>query len=160
MMREYAAGYGGLFNGLRPTNRAPVNSDALVRSQGGFADIDGFKTLPTLGSIPDFEALGEAFPYPQLFVLRDTILVCGATRIWEYDGTSLSLMISALSEGMLWTIADFQEYILLNNGVVVVERRSTDRIYSIVNDPEIPAGYAFTNHKGQLIVAAPLAWEE
>lgn len=138
-----------LKRGLRPSRRTPRNMGYLVKAQGAVGR-DG-----VLQSIEDLEFLdtslvGEDFPYPQIFVFTNMIIVCGATRIYELVSGSLVLKYTATRIGSTWTAVDFFDYVYMSNGVDAVIRDSASKTYSISYTQ--PYCTAMCNYNGQVVV--------
>jgi len=153
MPREFSVTISGaqLARGLRPSKRVSRNSRYLVECQtavgrdGVLQVIDGLTRVNTTG-------ITDAFPYPQLFVLTNLIIVCSQTKIYELVSGSLVEKLT-VSPGSTWTLTDFHDYVYLSNGRVAVIRDATSKTYSTVTT--LPTASAICNFGGQVIVGAP-----
>jgi len=154
-MREYQVQLKAFNNGLRQTDRPPVNSEVLSSSVGGYPDIDGYKSLDNISNLAILGDVSATFPFPQVLRLRSCVLVCVANAIYEIEGSTLVLRLGSLTSGTIWTVADFGDYILMTNGKVVVKRDGASKIFSTITDAYNPVGRSICAHKGQLIVTAP-----
>lgn len=100
----------------------------------------------------DTSVITDAFPYPQIFVLINHIIVCSNNKIYEYYNGSLSLKITT-EEGSTWKLVDFIDYLYLSNGKVAVIRTATSGAYSISSD--LPIAGAMCNYNGQVLIGSP-----
>jgi hypothetical protein len=137
--------------GLSPNNNKR-NNPFLVESKGAFPYEDTLQAIEQLTQI-DTSNLTCSFPYPQLIITSNVILVCTATEIYELSSNSLVLKIGDLTAGLTWSVVDSKEYLYLTNGYVAVERDPFTKEYAISDD--VPVGSALCNYNGQIIVAYP-----
>lgn len=147
----------GLARGLRKTDKNPRNQQALVLSTGMVPEDGALSSVPELNEI-DVSTVSPVphFPYPQVFVLKQLTIVCMATAIYERTpGGDLTLLISGLTEGIPWTVADFHNFIVLANGKQFVFRNGDDLQWTTTNRYALPVGTSVLNFKGQLIITAP-----
>ena len=141
-----------LARGLRPSKRASRNSQYLTECSGAVGRdgvlqiIDALTRLAT-GTIID------AFPFPQIFVFTNIIIVCGSTKIYEWVGGALVLELTASVVGSTWSAVDFHDYVYMSNGRVVVVRSAEDKTYSEVTT--LPTAMSICNFQGQVMVGAP-----
>jgi hypothetical protein len=143
-----------LSRGLRPSKRMPRDSKFLIKCVGAV----GLDTV--LQAIDDLEndridtsLLGASFPYPQIFIFVNYILVCTATDIYEWDGISLTKVLGPVSSGELWSAVDLHNFIYMSNGTVAVLRDSETGTYSTTSDQ--PKARAMCNFNGQIILGSP-----
>src|SRR4030042_570553 len=91
-----------LSKGLRPTKRAPRNSKFLIECEGAVG-LDGvLSVLSQLEGdrVTDALLAGTSFPYPQLFIFTNVIIVATCAQVYELVGASLVLGIDVTgSEG-------------------------------------------------------------
>jgi len=140
-----------LARGMRPSKRSPRNAKYLVKCVGAVGldnvlqVIDGLETdrVDTIANILD------AFPYPQVFVFTNVILVCGRQDIYEYDGT-LTHVLGPVTAGQLWSAVDFFDFIYMSNGVVAVLRDPQSKVYATTTDQ--PIANAICNFNGQVVI--------
>lgn len=137
--------------GLRPSKRSARNKDFLTECYGAVGLDDVLQVLDNLQSSDiDTSALaGVAFPYPQLFVLSNVILVCTSTKIYEYASASLILKYTAAA-GDPWEVVDFHSYLYLSNRVAAVVKNSMTGVYAAST---LYLTRAMCNFNGQVIVA-------
>jgi len=149
-------GPGELSRGLRPSRRMPRNSKFLVECNGSVG-IDG--VLCSLDEIRRIStsAITDGFPYPQIFVFTNVVIICGETKIYEWVSDALVEKLT-VSAGSTWNAVDFHDYIYLSNGQVAVERDALDKTYSTTTD--LPTCMAACNYNGQVIIGAPDAGNE
>lgn len=139
-----------LSKGLRRSKRDPRNSGFLTTCQGALGRDGVLQILDELTRLD--AAIDEGFPFPQLFVFTNVIIICGQTKIYEWDGSSLSLKLTVTS-GFVWKAVDFFDYVYLSNGQVAVVRDSGSKTYSETTD--LPTARAVCNFNGQVLVGAP-----
>lgn len=116
--------------GLAPNNNKR-NKPMLTQSIGALPYNKQLQAIETFTRIDTSSLSGVTFPYPQLFITSEFVIVCTEDSIYEYDG-SLTLKYGPVTIGSLWSLVDFKTYILLTNGAVTIRRSSTDGIYSPV----------------------------
>lgn len=141
-----------LSRGLRPSSRVPRNSEYLTESLGAVG-MDG--SLQVLDSISrmDTSAITDGFPFPQLFVFSNMIIVCGLDKIYEWNGSSLVLKYTATTLAGAWSAVDFFDYVYLTNGKEAVVRDAGSKAYSL--STTLPTGTTLCNYNGQVLVGAP-----
>ena len=137
-----------LQRGLRPVAEIPRNSNFLVTCDGAIGyhgSLQGIKDLVRMATT----AITDGWPYPQIFVLPNVIVVCGQTKIYEWVSGALSAAKITVTAGNPWSLAEFYDQLLLTNGVVTVERRPNDKVYALRTD--LVTGEALCNYGGQII---------
>ena len=95
----------------------------------------------------------DTFPFPQLFVFTNLIIVCGRLKIYELTSGSLSLKYTATTGGSTWTAVDFYNYVYLSNGREAVTRNPDTGVYSLSST--LPKAMSICNFNGQVIIGAP-----
>lgn len=154
-MREYTHTFKkGTALGLRRESSNPRNTEALVQADGLFPEEGVLRAIDPLSIITGVDALGESFPYPQIHVGQAHTLIMGETKIWEYDG-SFNLVISGLTPGTIWTVADFYDYIILTNGSQIIKRDAVTQEWSVLEDDYVPECSCVAAVNSQLIVGSP-----
>lgn len=139
-----------LSKGLRRSKRDPRNSGFMVTCSGAVGR-DG--VLQVLDELIRLDAdIDEGFPFPQLFVFTNIIIVCGQTKIYEWDGSSLVLKLT-VTAGFAWKAVDFFDYVYMSNQRVAVVRDAGSKTYSETSD--LPTARAVCNFNGQVLVGAP-----
>ena len=139
-----------LARGLRPSKRVPRNSQFLISCNGSVGK-DG--TLSALDEIIiiDTSDITDVFPFPQLFVLTNMIIVCSSTKIYEWTGSLVEKL--EVAAGSSWSVVDFYNYVYMSNGKVAVIRDQATGLYS--ETTELPTANSITDNNGQVIVGAP-----
>ena len=132
-------------------NNNPRNNPMLVESIGAFVHEKALQSVGqfTIMSLP--AGITFVFPYPQLKVLSDLILLCNDNQIWEWNGSVWVSKISGLSVGTTWTHVDRKQYVILSNMRVTVERSPVTLAYSVNGD--LPFG-SYGDYNGQLSVGS------
>lgn len=103
-------------------NKNLRNQPFLVESYGAVPFEKALVSVKEFDQI-DISSLGTlTFPYPQLFVFSDVIVVCTPTDIYEYENNVLTHKIGPVTEGIPWSALDFKTYLFLTNGQVAVEK--------------------------------------
>ena len=131
----------------------PRNVPFLVESIGAFPYEGKLQAIKEFERI-DTSSLGAlSFPYPQLFVFSDSILVCTQTKIYELVDNALVLKIENLPAGQTWSAVDFKTYIYLTNAMCVVEKNSQNGVYAL--NITLPFGMCVCNYNGQILLGSP-----
>lgn len=141
-----------LSRGLRPSKRLPRDSKYLIESKGALGRDGVLAAIDNLTRL-DTSIINELFPYPQIFVFTNFILVCGETKIYEYFDGVLSLVFTASTKGSTWTAVDFYNYLYMSNGKVVVIKNPETGEYSETS--LLPTAVSILNFNGQVIVGSP-----
>src|SRR3990167_10372204 len=91
-----------LSKGLRPLKMMPNNSGYLINCNGAVG-LD--EMLVAVNALPrmNTDVVSDGFPYPQLFVLTNMILLCGKTNIYEYISGIWTLKLT-VTEGATWNV--------------------------------------------------------
>ncbi len=140
-----------LSRGLRPSKRVPRNSRYLVECQGAVGRDGSLQSIDELTRMAT-TVITDTFPYPQIFVFTNFIIVCSQTKIYEWVSGALVLKLT-IAAGSTWTAVDFFDYVYLSNGKVVVIRNPDLGTYSITTT--LPTTSSICNFQGQVIVGAP-----
>lgn len=138
-----------LSRGLRPSKRVPRNSQYLVTCAGAVGKDGTLSALDELTRI-DTSVITDAFPYPQIFVLTNMIIVCSSTKIYEWTGALVEKL--TVAAGSTWAVVDFYDYVYMSNGTVAVVRDYNTGIYAETTD--LPIASSVANFNGQVIVSA------
>jgi len=141
-----------LTRGLRPSSKAPRDSKFLVESKGAVGQDGVLCAIDELTRTSTAEVT-DTFPFPQLFVFTNLILVCGRLKIYELSAGALSLKYTASTSGSTWTAVDFYNYVYLSNGREAVTRDASTGVYSASST--LPKGMSICNFNGQVLVGAP-----
>jgi len=148
----FTLNHGEMARGLRPSKRMARNTEYLVECDGAVG-IDG--NLSILDSITKIATatITDGFPFPQIFIFTNMLIVCGLGKIYEWDGSSLVLKYTATMKGSVWSAVDFFDYVWLSNGSESVIRDAGSKVYAI--DTTQPKAQAMCNYNGQVIIGAP-----
>ena len=141
-----------LAKGLRPSKRMPRNTQYLVECCGAVGRDGVLQAIDQLTRMAT-STITDAFPYPQIFVFTNTIIVCGSTKIYEWVGGALVPKLTASVVGSTWSAVDFYDYVYMSNGRVAVVRSAADKTYSEVTT--LPTAMSICNFQGQVMVGAP-----
>ena len=142
--------------GLRSTDKNKRGHQALVKSDGAYPYESALSSVEALDRINiDSISPVPTFPYPQVFELKQLTILCTATQIYSYADDTLTLEISSLTEGHLWSVADFGNFIALVNGKQVVYRDGVTKIFTSIDEIGIGSASGICNLNGQIILAAP-----
>jgi len=141
-----------LQKGLRPIKDSMRNSGYLISCFGAVGKNKVLQVLKSLSRI-DTSVIVDSFPYPQIFIFINHIIVCSKTEIFELIDGSLVLKISDLKPGSTWSAVDFRDYIYMSNSNVVVVRSPVTQEYSLNSD--LPKASTICNYKGQVIIGSP-----
>ena len=138
--------------GLAPKNN-PINNPLLITSIGAYPYNDILQAIEEF-TILDTSAISNiSFPFPQLLILDECVLVCTATDIYEYLNNTFILRLSGLPVGNLWEVVDFKSFIYLTNGQCAVTRNPTTTVFIL--DLTKPFGSAVCNYNGQVLLGGP-----
>lgn len=142
-----------LSKGLRSSPHFGRNEPWLFQALGCIPE-DG--VLQSLSEPPQALSLaGEVWPFPQVVRLRDFLLVCGATRIYTYDGTTLTNVYSGALAGWTWSFADFGQYVLATNGKALVFRDPASGVWQEYILCAIPTCLCLCEFNGQIVMGGP-----
>jgi len=140
----------GLSRGLRPSKRLPRNNQFLTENIGLVGRDGVLQALDEITRIAT-TTITDLFPFPQIFVFINVIIVCSQNVIYEWVAGSLVSKLSGLTRGSTWSAIDFYDYILLTNGRVGVYRNSNSKVYTLGSI----YGSSVCNFNGQVFVGAP-----
>ena len=139
-----------LASGLRATKRNPRDKSALITCAGAVGRDGVLQALDQFTRLATGDA--DTFPYPQVFVFTNVILICTQTKIYEWVSNALVLKHTA-SAGSTWIALDFVNYLYLSNGAVVVVRDALTKVYS--ETTALPTAMAAVDFNGQVMLGAP-----
>lgn len=142
-----------LAKGLRPTKRNPRNVKFLTKCEGAVGYDNVLQVLDDLNlGLIDISPITDDFPYPQIFVFNHVIVVCDSTDIYELVAGSLVHQLN-ITAGIMWSAADYYDFIYMSNGKVAVIRRATDKVWTLTTDLPIASGIC--DYNGQIFIGAP-----
>jgi len=140
-----------LARGLRPSKRVPRNSRYLVECKGALGRDNVLQVIDELTRIAT-TSITDAFPFPQIFVFTNVIIVCSRATIYEWVSGALVSKLTTTA-GSTWTAVDFFDYLYLSNGKVAVIRDAISKVYSTTTT--LPTASSICNFNGQVLVGAP-----
>lgn len=133
--------------GLRHASSSPRNSLYMVELVGIIGKDKVLQTLDELSELDTTSIINDGFPYPQLFILSNHVLVCGETKIYEYIEGSLILQITSSEAGCTWRVLDYVNYLCMSNGAVTIIRDPQTGLFSESSD--LPTFHAACDYNGQ-----------
>lgn len=149
----YTIGSDKLSVGLRKVKGNQKNNGYLVSCIGAVGKDSILQAVEEFNKI-DTNIIMDVFPYPQIFVFINIIIVCGRSTIYEYvDGVLYEQL--TVTPGYLWSAVDFYDYVYMTNGVCSVVRNSANKEFELTTD--LPFGTSVCNFNGQIILGAPNA---
>ena len=134
--------------GLRPTKRTPRDTEFLTTCKGAVGR-DGILQILDQITRMATDVITDAFPYPQLFVFNRVIVLCGETKIYEWENSALVLKLT-VTAGSTWRAISSHNFVYLSNGVVAVTRDPSTLVYSISDDA--PICNSICNYNNQILV--------
>lgn len=139
----------GLIKGLRTSTKMSRDSMHLTTAIGVHPLDEGLTTAEVFEEL-NLDSISCSFPYPQVFKLSGRTIICTSTAIYEYAAGAATVKLSGLTAGCLWSVADFNTYILLYNGKVVVKLNPQTNVWAL--DTTLPKGSCVCSVGGQIIV--------
>ena len=139
-----------LSRGLRPSKRTPRNSGYLVQNSGAVGRDGVLQVLDSMSAM-DLSAITDGFPFPQIFVFPQVIIVCGRTIIYEWISSALVQKLN-VDAGNTWEAISSGEYIYMSNGKVSVVKDPNNLEYSLST---LPVASCICNFNGQVLIGAP-----
>ena len=154
-MKEYTILFKkGLVKGLRSSEYNPRNEGALIQAKGIIQESKKLFNHPELENFDISTLDAQTFPFPQVFQLREWALVCTPTKIYTFDGTTLTLVYTAV-EGSTWTVADFYNFLVLTNGNEYITLDPETGAWSKFLDCEFLKCLCVCDVNGQMFVGGP-----
>ena len=154
-MYEYTILYKeGLTTGLRASDHNPKNKGALIQADGVIKESGELFNLDELSTFDVSTIEACTLPFPQFIDLRKFILVCTPTKIYTYDGSSLTLVYTATG-GSTWTVGDFYRFLVLSNGNEFITLDPETADWAQFSDCEFTECLCVCDVNGQLFVGGP-----
>ena len=141
-----------LTRGLRKRANNPRDSFFMSELEGLIGH-DGVLTAQDVLSRIDTSVITDPFPYPQIFILSNYVLVCDSTKIYDYSSGSLVLAYTASQAGSTWKAIDFIEYIVMTNNDITVIRTATTGAFT--ENTSLPEASAICNYNNQVLIGGP-----
>ena len=161
-MKEYYTPYDLKGVGLRVDHRSSHNSPGLVEcinakpSPYGIVGIEDI-TNPLADSMT-IEGIEIDWPYPQMFIGISQSLLLTRSEIYSIDtdwNLTLKVSVPVGSQNSLgWSIADFDDYILITNGDFAVASLNGDFTVDLP-DYMTSIPYSVTSYRGRLVTGGP-----
>jgi len=146
-----------LAKGLRPNVENPRNSKYLTECNGAVGIDNVLQVLKdmNLDHLIDVSTLTFAFPYPQLFVFTNMILVCTDIDIYEYTHTSPGTLTNKITvaPGILWSAVEYFDYIYMSNCTAAVVRHAEDGSWEEIYGESLPPCRTACNYNGQIVIS-------
>jgi len=151
---ELTVGSDQLSKGLRPSSKMPRNSGFLTTCTGAVGRDGVLQVTDELVRMATTE-ITDGFPFPQIFVFTNVIIVCGLLTIYEWGGNALHLeyTLAPSLAGGTWTAVDFYDYIYMSNGDAAIIRNAGSDIYELSTVQ--PHATSICNFNGQVIIGSP-----
>ena len=158
-MREFGSVFEeGLRTGLRSEEVEPANKQRLVTLKNLRPGEFGLRPVETITN--PFTAV-FAWPFPQMFMLRELRIMALETAIYECDSSwTPTEAISGLLTGDVWQVADFGDFVLMTNGSQLVQRAYDGTWTSFTSTSSIPAMETVCSFRGQIIGGNISGWED
>lgn len=133
-------------NGLRPREELDHDVSYLLEVENVYLSADGSFNAEKFTRTFTLNESAQIFPtYIGIFVLTSTVL-------YSWNGSALSSLLSGLTPGGLWSVADFGSYILFTNGSVNLVRNPTTGVFATDSGTLFPLATSICAHRGRLIL--------
>lgn len=141
-----------LFNkGLRPLEESPRNGSFLTAAsncrmtEGGLVGADKYTRKFNLNETAQvFHAFKGTF-----------ILTADSIYSYDYYSDTYSLVVGSIPPGLMWSMADFGEYLLFTNGNINLIRDPTTGDFNVDIGIVFPVARSICAHRGRLILGGP-----
>lgn len=143
----------GIQLGLRNSPKTSKRAEVLIKSDGFIPENNILRTLTLMD---DFGAeLDCDWPFPQMFTLQGITLVCTPTVIYDYNDGSLVELFVADAAGTTWSVGDFWPYVIMTNGLYIVQRNPETGVWGASESCDIPFCVCLCEANGQIIMGGP-----
>lgn len=152
-MKEYAWQMVKSFHtGLRPESPSDLSGEQGL--------VECFNAKPARGGLEAWVDVtnpittSNSWPFPQLLRSKKDLYLCYSNSIYKVNTDySTTLLLSGLSAGTHWTLADFHDFQVFANGVAMCYRDPDGGLTSAYpGDGLIYSGNVVAAHRGQLFV--------
>ena len=141
--------------GLRSSDKNPMNKGALTKADGVLQVESELTKIDKLVAFDISTIEACTYPFPQVFQLREWTIICTPTKIYTYDGTTITLVYTA-EAGSTWTVGDFYNYLIMTNGKELITLHPDTGVWSKYLDSAIPYCLCLCDTKGgQIFVGGP-----
>lgn len=137
-----------LSKGLRPSKLMPRNTKFLTECKGAVGKDGVLQAGDELVRF-DTTSISAIFPYPQIFVFTEMVIVCTATDIYEVVSGVLTHKLT-VAEGRTWSAVDYAEFVYLSNNKVSVTRSPGSGAYAV--SATLPTAAAICDFNGQCMI--------
>jgi hypothetical protein len=130
-LKEFSFAYNeGLALGLIPSDKIKRGTPGLVEAYNCKITKEGPSEYEAITN--PFTGLPEVtWPFPQTFNTKDGIYIATQTAIYKANSSYVvTSMISGLTAGNLWEMADYTQYQVWTNGYVVVIRDAETGVFA------------------------------
>lgn len=149
-MKEYVFPLKDVFaKGLRSSGPNRRNVEGLVESLNGVPTQDGLGRRTNRASA--FPSLTFQWPFPQVFFLKNFVLVGQQDGLYELQADGTFLQVILMNTDMPWEVIDFADYVIALNKTEVYERDIDTGVYTSVPIDRIPNLISTCSFKGQLV---------
>lgn len=138
--------------GLRPLEESPRNGMYLTAASNIRVTEAGLVAADKL--VREF-ALNEN---AQVFSTYRGLFVLTEDTLYEYNASlaTLTQLLTTLTVGRNWSIADFGDYIIFTNGFVNIIRNPTTGVFATDDGTILPLSKSICKHRGRLILGGPV----
>ncbi len=137
--------------GLRAEKNNPVNKHSMIVCSGVIGK-DG--VLERIQEQLRAFSVETEFPYPQIFVETNLVIVCTRDSIYEFTNNDLELRLTT-TVGSPWSLISVHDFVYMSNGIVSVVRDPESKVFEL--SETLPTAMAICNYNGQVIIGAPNA---
>ena len=136
-------------NGLRPKEELDHNAGYLSEATNIYLSEDGCFDAEKLTRTFALNETAQIFQtYKGIFVLTDS-------KLYSYISSVLTELLTGLTQGGMWSHADFGDYLLFTNGEVNLIRDPTTGVFSSDDGTAFPLAKCICSHRGRLILGGP-----
>ena len=140
-----------LNKGLRPLEESPRNGLHMTAASN---------CRPSVGGLVQGDKYTRSFNIneaAQIFHTYKGTFVLTADSIYSYSyyEDAITLLIDTIPPGLMWSIADFGEYILFTNGNINLIRNPSTGVFAADTGLVFPVARCMCAHRGRLLLGAP-----
>ena len=136
-------------NGLRPREELDRESEYLSQATNVYLMEKGCFNAEKFTRTFDLDEDAKIFQsYKGIFVLTEDVL-------YSYANSVLTPLLSGITVGGMWSMADFGDYLLFTNGEVNLIRNPTTGIFATDDGTVFPLARCICAHRGRLILGGP-----
>lgn len=140
-----------LGTGLRPLEESPRNGMHMTASSNG---------RPSIGGLVQGDKYTRSFAIDEAAQIFHTykgtfILTADSIYSYSYYDDAITLLIDTIPPGLMWSVADFGEYILFTNGNNNLIRDPSTGLFAVDTGVIFPVARCICAHRGRLLLGAP-----